>query len=102
MKKNLKYIIGCAGVAAVAFALIAFSCTGKKDRGSANTAFAQTKTVKNEKAAADIPSASLNIIEALQEVNRSISQSVLPSVVEIDVTETKKRAKLTKIFDICK
>lgn len=93
MKKNLKYIIGCACVAATAFALIAFSCTGKKDRGSANTAFAQTNTVKNEKTAANIPTASLNIIEAMQDVNRSISQNVLPSVVEIDVTETKKRAK---------
>lgn len=92
MKKNLKYIIGCAAVAVVAFALISFSCTGFKDRGSANTAFAQTNGM-SDKAAVAIPQSSLNLVEALQEVNRSVSRGVLPSVVEVDVTETKKRAK---------
>ncbi|WP_318721884.1 Do family serine endopeptidase [Treponema sp.] len=92
MKKNLKYIAVGAAAAILAFAAISFSCTGKKDRGTANTAFAQTENSQNQ-AAVNIPNASLNIIEALQEANRSISKNLLPSVVEIDVTETKKRSK---------
>lgn len=93
MKKNIKYIIGTAIVAVAAFAAISFSCAGKKDRGTANTVFAQTKNSKGMEIPANIPQGSLNIIEALQDVNRSISRDVLPSVVEIDVTETRKRGK---------
>lgn len=92
MKKNLKYIAGCAVAAVVAFTVVSFSCTGKKDRGTANTAFAQTKN-SAEHGSVNIPQSSLNIIEAMQDVNRSISSTVLPSVVELDVVETKKRAR---------
>ena len=92
MKKNLKYIIGCAAVAVLAFVVVSFSCTGKKDRGSANTAFAQTRSSSGT-GAVNVSQSSLNIIEAMQDVNRAISRDVLPSVVELDVVETKKRAK---------
>lgn len=92
LKKNIKNIVVCGIVAIVAFIAISFSCTGIKNRGSANTAFAETKkTLKTT--AAKIPDASLNIVEALQNVNRAISRDVLPSVVELDIIETKKRAK---------
>lgn len=93
MKKNLKYIIGSVAVALVAFTLISFSCTGAKDRGTANTAFAQSQTNSSKANGAKINQSSLNIIEALQDVNRSISKDVLPSVVELDVIETKTRSK---------
>lgn len=94
MKKSIKYIIGCSAVAVVAFAALLFSCNGKKDRGSANTAFAQsTEKTEENKGTVAIPQASLSVVEALQDVNRSISREVLPSVVEIDVTETKTRSK---------
>ena len=94
MKKGIKYIIGCSAVALVAFAVLLFSCNGKKDRGSANTAFAQsTEKTEDSKGVVEIPKTSLSVVEALQDVNRSISREVLPSVVEIDVTETRTRSK---------
>lgn len=94
MKKGIKYIIGCSAVALVAFAVLLFSCNGKKDRGSANTAFAQsTEKTEDNKGVVEIPKTSLSVVEALQDVNRSISREVLPSVVEIDVTETRTRSK---------
>lgn len=94
MKKGIKYIIGCSAVALVAFAVLLFSCNGKKDRGSANTAFAQSaEKTEDNKGVVEIPKTSLSVVEALQDVNRSISREVLPSVVEIDVTETRTRSK---------
>lgn len=86
MKKWAKKIIGIATVTAIAFGFICFSCTGKSNRGSANTAFAETTP------AVSIPASSLSIIEAMQDVFRSISKEVLPCVVEIDVTEKKTRS----------
>ena len=84
MKKGIKYIIGCSAVALVAFAVLLFSCNGKKDRGSANTAFAQsTEKTEDNKGVVEIPKTSLSVVEALQDVNRSISREVLPSVVKL-------------------
>lgn len=80
MKKNTKNVLGTALVAILSFGLLSFSCTGKPT-GSANTAFADTVPAVN------IPQESLGVIEALQNVFRSISSEVLPSVVEVDVTE---------------
>ena len=88
MKKNIKQIICCLSIAVVAFLLVSFSCTGKKDRGSANTAFAQTNS-----SAINVNQNALSVIESLQEVNRQVSREVLPSVVELDIIETKKRSK---------
>lgn len=85
MKKWVKNLVGLTVVAVVSFGLFSFSCTGKKVLGSANTAFADTTP------AVSIPADSLSVMEAMQNVFRAISNEVLPSVVEIDVTETKKR-----------
>ena len=81
------YVAGSLVVGCAAFLLISFAINGNNGRGSADTAFAQTKS------SVEISKDSLSIVEALQDVNRSISRGVLPSVVEIDVVETKKRAK---------
>ena len=72
-----------AGVTAcaVAFGVISFSCSKVKVEGTADTVFADTKK------SSAIPAESLKVIEALQNSFNSISESVLPSVVEIDVTE---------------
>lgn len=85
------YIAGTLVVACASFLMISFAMNGNRNRGSADTAFAQGSN--KGVAAVDIGESSLTIVEALQDVNRSISRGVLPSVVEIDVTETKKRAK---------
>ena len=87
MKNKLMYVAGSLVVGCAAFLLISFAINGNNGRGSADTAFAQTKS------SVEISKDSLSIVEALQDVNRSISRGVLPSVVEIDVVETKKRAK---------
>ncbi len=85
MKKMTKNLIGTAVASVLSFGLISFSCSGKTARGSANTAFADTVP------AVSIPQESLGVIEALQNVFRAISSEVLPSVVEVDVTEKKTR-----------
>lgn len=85
MKKITKNIVGTTFVALLSFGLISFSCTGKKTEISANTAFADTVP------AVSIPSDSLKVIEAMQNVFRAVSSQVLPSVVEVDVTEKRMR-----------
>ena len=84
MKKITRNIIGTAVAAVLSFGLISFSCTGKGS-ASQNIAFADSVP------AASIPQESLKVLEAMQNVFRSISSEVLPSVVEIDVTEKKTR-----------
>ena len=83
--KNFTPKILC-GISAVvlAFAAVSFSCSKVKVEGTADTVFAETKS------AVSIPSESLKVVEALQNSFNSISEGVLPSVVEIDVTEKKK------------
>jgi len=85
MKKITKRILAGTAACAFAFAALSLSCTRVQVQGSAATAFADTS-----KAAVEIPSESLKVIEALQNSFRSISSGVLPSVVEIDVTEKKE------------
>ncbi|MCR4789472.1 MAG: Do family serine endopeptidase [Treponemataceae bacterium] len=46
----------------------------------------------------EIPKNSLSIIEALQDVNRTVSDKVLQSVVEVDVEETKTRTVINPFF----
>jgi Do/DeqQ family serine protease len=93
MKKWTKRIIGIVGAACVAFALISLSCSKMKVSGSAettfsdgsmNTAYAETPA-RNTKT----PAEALSVVEALQTSFRYISDKLLPSVVEVDVTETK-------------
>ncbi len=91
--KNITSKIVCGvSAAALAFAAVSFSCSKVKVEGSADTVYAETKS------AVLIPSESLKIIEALQTSFNSISDGVLPSVVEIDVTE-KKTVTQTNPFD---
>ncbi len=61
------------------------SCSGKERVKSAVTAFADTES------STSIPADSLSVVEALQNVFRSVSSEVLKSVVEVDVVETKTR-----------
>lgn len=91
--KNITSKIVCGVSAAVlAFAAVSFSCSKIKVEGTADTVFAESKP------AVAIPSDSLNVIEALQNSFNSISAGVLPSVVEIDVTE-KTTVTQTNPFD---
>lgn len=83
MKTWTRRILGAVAVASVTFGLVAFSLRGTTRQGSANTAFADSSS------AVPMSQASSNIVESLQSAFRSISTSVLPSVVEVDVTETK-------------
>ncbi len=81
MKKWTKAFIGTAAAAVFAFAAVSISCRKISVKGSADTVYAETRRM--------IPEDSLRIVEALQDSFRAISNGVLPSVVEVDVTETK-------------
>ena len=81
MKTWKKYLVAAVSSAVLAFALISFSLTGVGVHGSAATAFADSTP------AVSIPAESLKVVEALQNSFRSISNGLLPSVVEVDVTE---------------
>ncbi len=94
MKKITKRILLGTTASALAFAALSFSCTRVPVQGSAATAFADTA-----KPAVTISSESLKVIEALQNSFRSISSGVLPSVVEIDVTEKKEAPANPFAFD---
>ena len=89
MKIWTKRILGAVCAGAFAFAAISFSCSKTEVRGSAETAFADTAFADTATPAVSIPTNALNMLEALQTSFRSISSGVLPSVVEIDVTEKK-------------
>lgn len=93
MKKITKRLLAGTAACAFAFAAVSLSCTRVQVQGSAATAFADTS-----KPAVTIPQESLKVIEALQNSFRSISSGVLPSVVEIDVTE-KKEVQSMNPFD---
>ncbi len=81
MKLKTGHIVGTAAAVALSFGLISLSC--KAHGGSANVAFADT----NGTSAA--PANALGVTEALQSTFRSVSNNVLPAVVEIDVKEKK-------------
>lgn len=83
MKTVTKRIICFVFVAAIMFGVISFSCT--KEGLSANTAFADTRP-------STISENTLTLVEALQNAFRSVSSEVLPTVVELDVIETKTRS----------
>ncbi len=85
MKHLTQKILGTAAVAVFSFGLFALSC--KVNKGSANVAFADTKKNASTPALSSDP---LAITLALQNTFRSISSTVLPAVVEVDVTETTK------------
>ncbi len=82
MKKWTKTFIGTVTALALAFATVYISCGKLSVKGSADTVYAETQSKL-------ISEESLRIVEALQESFRAISNGLLPSVVEVDVTETK-------------
>ncbi len=92
MKNYAKKVLGAASAGVLAFTVVSLSCTRTQIKGSAATAFADTNP------AVSISAESLKVVEALQNSFRSISNGVLPSVVEIDVTE-KKTVQTTNPFD---
>ena len=81
MKQWVKNSLAVAATALFGVAFFTFSCSAKQP--DANTAFAESKS------SVKIPANALSIAEALQTVNRAVSDGVLPSVVELDVVETK-------------
>ena len=78
MKTWTKRIIGISCAAVLAFGAISLSCRKTPVNGSADTAFAETR------ATSPIPADSLKMIQAMQDAFRSISDTLLPSVVEIE------------------
>lgn len=92
MKTWTKCLVGVAGAAVLSFGAISFSCTKTPVVGNAGTAYAETSAI--------VPSESLKIVEALQNSFRAISDGVLPSVVEVDVTETKTVQTIDPFDDI--
>jgi len=83
MKTWTKRIVGISCAAVLTFAVVSLSCRKTPVNGSADTAFAETRTDS------PVPSDSLKVMQAMQDAFRSISDTLLPSVVEVDVTETK-------------
>lgn len=91
MKKWTKSILGVAVVAIFTFALVTVSCRKTKVSGSAQTTFnGDSGTAYAETARTNYtPQQALSIVEALQTSFRHITDTMLPAVVEVDVTETK-------------
>ncbi len=90
MKKLTKRLLTVAFAMLASFGLFTLSC--KVNKGSANVAFAQ------DRGAAKVTQDALAVTQALQNTFRGISSSVLPTVVEVDVTETTK-VKVFNPFD---
>ena len=91
--KRITSKIACAvGAAVFAFGAVSLSCSKIRVKGTADTVFADTAPAVN------IPNESLKVVEALQSSFNSISAGVLPSVVEIDVTE-KRTVKQSNPFE---
>lgn len=83
MKSWTKRIVLSASVAVLSFVLISFSCAKTPVNGTAGTVYAESDSGEI------VSKESLKIIEALQNSFRSISNRLLPAVVEVDVIETK-------------
>ena len=103
MKKWTKRLVCAASAAIVAFAFISLSCGKSKVSGSAETTFTNGTA---DTAYAETPSRNkiseaeaLTVVEALQTSFRSITNKMLPSVVEVDVIETKTVTNPFRGFD---
>lgn len=79
-KKTGKLALVAIG-ALFCFTLVVYFCT--RNPGSAQTAFAESRSVP------EIPAESISFLEGMQKANRSVAAAVLPTVVTIDVIETK-------------
>ena len=97
MKKIVKAVIGVAAVAAASAGIFLLSC--RVNRGSANVAFAESPS-KAADVSIDLPKDSLAVTQALQGTFRSISNQVLPAVVEVDVTTKTKVQSYNPFKDI--
>ncbi len=86
------------GVAVLTYGALSFISGRTKVEGTADTVFAETRSTNSSKPAVTISPESLKVIEALQNSFNAISDGVLPSVVEIDVTE-KTTVTQTNPFD---
>ncbi|MBQ9239414.1 MAG: Do family serine endopeptidase [Treponema sp.] len=83
MKTWTKRLIGIGTAALVSFTAILFACRKSPVQGTAGTAFAETA------ASSALSPESRTVLEALQNSFRTISATLLPAVVEVDVTETR-------------
>lgn len=81
MKLWTKRVLVVVSIAVLSFASISFSCAKTPVKGTAGTVYAESSDIVSKD--------SLKIIEALQNSFRSISNHLLPAVVEVDVVETK-------------
>lgn len=77
----IKYLLIGLALSSLSFVFISLSCKRVTVEGNAQTLYAETENIVSE--------SNLKVIEALQNAFRSISKGLLPSVVEVDVTETK-------------
>ncbi len=84
MKKIAKTLSIVAAVAAASFGILALSCRFSK--GSANVAFAQSTSQPKSETERTVPADSFAVVQAMQDTFRTISNNVLPAVVEVDVT----------------
>lgn len=93
MKQFVKNFLFCAIACLAGIGVFTLSCSAKKT--DANTVFAETKkapyTKSESGASVKLPKDALSVVESMQIVFRSVSDAVLPAVVELDVTETKTR-----------
>lgn len=92
MKKWTKNIFGITTAAVLAFLFVSLSCGKIPVKGTAETTFsgtADTAYAESPRSSSINTSDSIKVLEALQNSFRSISNTMLPTVVEVDVTETK-------------
>lgn len=80
MKNRFKSILGFTIVIMTTFLFFSFACD---KNGSAATVFADSSP------AVQIPADALAVAESLQTAFRAVSEAVLPSVIQIDVVETR-------------
>ncbi|MDR1747870.1 MAG: Do family serine endopeptidase [Spirochaetaceae bacterium] len=81
MTSFTRRFLGIGVISVLCIALLSFSCSSEP--GTSKTAYADSAPVVS------IPADALAVTEALQNSFRAISDGVLPSVVEVDVVETK-------------
>lgn len=83
LTKKSAGVLAVAAAAVLTFTLVVFFCTASP--GSAQTAWADTGAVSSP-----LPADSVAFLEGMQKAFRDISAQVLPSVVTLDVIETRR------------
>ena len=82
MKSWTKIVLCVMGGAFLSFGIFTLSCAKTEVKGNAATVYAETRSrIMSEE--------TLKSVEALQNSFRAISTALLPSVVEVDTTETR-------------